>query len=517
MTAAACQRPQRRADAMPSGSRQDAPAEQLPGAEGVPAAAGLQACGAPNVDYRVPGSDPSVSAGDHLVTSPLRALTQSRRWPALIWLICLSAATVHAENLIDLYQLAAQRDPVVNTARFGHLAVHESLAQAHAGLRPTVSFGAGYDLTRQNILKSRNPLYAEGITKFDGYNVTLNLSQPLFRYPSIVQLRQARAGEVRSALELAQAEQELVGRVAGLYLAALASQDDVQFSRAEQAALEAHCELARMQRERGVVPVTDLYEAQARLADGSARQLSVQNALDDALEALRETCGRRPVSLAGLGPTLPLVPPDPADEQAWVQAALEQNLALRIQRQAMAVAGYEVDRLWAGHLPTADLTATGGRQQTGGSLLGEGTDAETASVRVELNVPLYHGGLLRSQVREARQRQRQSGAEEQRLLRAAERMTRSSYRGVLSAMGQVEALRQAVASTELALEAGQKGFSSGLVPSPDVLDNIRDLFQARRDFARARYSYIINSLRLRETVGTLKADDIATVNQWLAE
>ena len=137
------------------------------------------------------------------------------------------------------------------------------------------------------------------------------------------------------------------------------------------------------------------------------------------------------------------------------------------------------------------------------------------NLRLQLSAPLYQGGLLGSRIREASLLYQRSRAEREEQARAVERQTRAAYWGVIGAIGQVEALRQSVVSLQLALESRQEGFKSGLLPSIEVMDGVRDLYVVRRDFARARYEYILNSLRLKRAVGTLGERDIAAINRWL--
>ena len=438
-------------------------------------------------------------------------------WAALLSLVLGSVRSVRADDLLDLYLLALQRDPALQAVRYAHRSSHETVTQAYARLLPAVSFSAGYDLTRQHILGSDTPMYQEGKSRFGGYNLTLTLTQPLFRYAAMAQVRQAHAVVEQAEYELVRAEQELVRRVAELYLAALAAEEEVRFSQAEHAALQLHYELARVQQRRGLAAMTDLFDARARLDAAEARQIVVKHARDDALQGLSEVCGVRVERVAEIRQEFPLIRPDPADEEEWVEAALVQNLALQVQRRAVELAAREVMRLRAGHLPTLDLVLRGNRQRSGGTLFGEGYETEVLNARVELNVPLFQGGYVRSQVQEASLLHQRSLAEKERVRRAVERATRAAYWGVVGAIGRVEALRQSVASAQVALDARQKGFDSGMAASPDVLDGIRDVFMARRDFAQARYDYIVNSLRLKETVGTLSGADIAAVNQWLEE
>lgn len=431
---------------------------------------------------------------------------------SLSWL----CAAVQADDLAGLYKLAQQRDPVVQEAEFTNLATRETLRQAYAELLPTLNLTAGYDLTKQEILQSDNPLFREGSSDFGSYNFTLSLNQPIFHYDAIVRVRQARDVVARAALEYYATEQELVLRVAELYLGVLSARDDLGFARAEQSALRLHYRLAQGQQAKGLIPVTDLYDARARLAAAEGRQILAKNTLDDALEALREVSGEWEGNLAGIKKDLPLIAPDPATAEEWTRVGLEQNLALQVQAFAVAVAAGEVERLKAGHLPKLDLVARLNRQHTGGDLFGDGRDTEIMNVGLELNMPLYQGGALRSQVKAASYFYQRTRKEEERLARSVERQTRSAYLGVISAIGRVRAQQQAVSALELALDGRQKGFRSGLFSSLDVLDGVRDLFFSRRDYSRARYDYILNSLRLKQMVGTLSEKDIAAVNQWMA-
>ena len=438
---------------------------------------------------------------------------------ALLLLLLLPRSSAQADDLTDLYRLARRHDPVIQAAQLTNLATRETLKQAYSGFLPVLNFGAGYDLTRQNIRDSDNFLFQEGTSEFGGYNFTLTLTQPLFRYTAIVNVRQAKDVVARAAFEYYTAEQELIMRVAELYLKALSAQDDLGFARSEQAALHLHYELAQGQQAKGLVPVTDLYDARARLAAAEERQIIAKSAMDDALEALREISGHGVEDLAGINEELPLVVPDPAEVEEWTKAGLAQNLGLQVQRLVVAVAAQEVERVKARYFPALDLVARGNRQRTGGTLTGGsgGRDTEVMSVRIELNLPLYQGGLRRSQIKEATYLYQRTRKEEERLVRSVERSTRSAYWGVIGAIGRVEALRQSVTALALSVEGRQKGFRSGLFPSLDVLDGVRDLFFGRRDYARARYDYILNSLRLKQMVGTLSEKDIEAVNQWLDE
>ena len=426
-------------------------------------------------------------------------------------------ATAPAEgvDLLEVYDLATQDDPEMRRAQHEHRAASEILKQARAGFLPTLTVDAESGGTRQKIHSSDNPVFAEGTSFFATNRVTLTLNQPLYRHAAVVNLRQARTATRRADLAFETAKQELLLRVATLYFEALAAEATYDFAEAERTALQSHYEMTDLRRRTGLAAVTDLHEARARLAAVEALVIEAEDVWDDGLQALRGLNPRIPAGLSGLSGDLKLVPPAPDDAEAWKATALEENLRLLTQVQMVEVARQEVARHRAVRFPALDFLARGNRERNGGTLFGGGSDVETANFLVRLSVPVFEGGLMMSRVREAEQSYRAALEEFERQRREVVRTVRSSFYGVTRAISRSRALEQAVASQELALEARQEGYRSGRYSIVDVLDAERDLFEARSDYARARYDYVLNSLRLRQAVGALGEADLVTVNAWL--
>jgi outer membrane protein len=86
---------------------------------------------------------------------------------------------------------------------------------------------------------------------------------------------------------------------------------------------------------------------------------------------------------------------------------------------------------------------------------------------------------------------------------------------VVFGISQVNALEQTLASTATALEATEAGFNVGTRTSIDVLISLRETFRAQRDYARSRYDYLINILKLEQAAGLLSLDDLEAINSWL--
>jgi outer membrane protein len=218
-------------------------------------------------------------------------------------------------------------------------------------------------------------------------------------------------------------------------------------------------------------------------------------------------------NLAYLGVDLPLISPDPTDEQRWIEQALFQNPVVLSNEKAVEVAKHEIQRLDAGHLPTLDAQGNHNFATSGGRF---GTaDIEDNIVGLNLNFPLYQGGRLNSKTREAEHRYRQAIAALNEQKRAVHRATSKAYLGVVAGISRVKALQQALKSSETGLAATQAGFNAGRRTSLDIIVAERQLLGAQRDYARARYDYLLDSLRLKQAVGSLSPQDLQQVNGWL--
>jgi outer membrane protein len=136
---------------------------------------------------------------------------------------------------------------------------------------------------------------------------------------------------------------------------------------------------------------------------------------------------------------------------------------------------------------------------------------------VQFTLPIYSGGAVSSRVRQAEYQHRAARERLERTARETERATRDAYLGVVAEMSRVEALQQAVESARVALQATEAGYEVGTRTTVDVLDARRRLFEAETNYARSRYDYLINVLRLKGAAGVLDPNEIADVNAKLTE
>ena len=426
-------------------------------------------------------------------------------------LICASLVTpAAADDLITVYRQALDSDPTFKAATAAHQAALEIGPQSLAGVLPELGFTGSYSRDRFDPRNTGPTTYATNET------YTLGLRQPVFRRDRFIQLEQADSRIAQADAEYAAARQDLIIRVARAYFVLLGAQDNLEFVRADKLALTRTLDQAQQRFEVGLAAITDSLKAQAAYDIAVSDEIRAEQLLADAREALRELTATLPEKPEILQEEIPLLAPEPAVENDWVTAAGEQNPQVLAARAAATTAREEVRVQQSGHYPTVDLTANYSYRDNrfGGITQLERDDS---AVGLELNLPLYQGGRVSSQTREFRYRYNQALEELAREQRAVERQTRDNYRGVISGISRVKALSRAIQSNEKAHEAAQAGFDVGTRDIVDVLDAQRELLGARRDYARSRYDYLLDTLRLKQAAGILQESDLVQINEWLEE
>lgn len=423
----------------------------------------------------------------------------------------LLAPLAGAETLLEVYQLAHDSDPKYRAARNDANASGNAIDQARAGFLPVIKFESEWMRTKQEILSSNNPVFGAGQTQFPTTSHTLSLTQPIFRKDVIERYAQAKAVARQAGFTVLAAEQDLLLRTTAAYLSVLAAQDSLALAVAEREALGRALELAREKLQMGLGTITVQYDAQARFAVTQAREIVAQNKLLDAKQGLREITGKNIETYQSMREKFELAKPDPLNQQAWVQAAMDQNLALRARREAVVIARQEVARVDAAHYPSVNLVLANNRRDAGSTLFGGGSNVATTDLKLLLTVPLYEGGLTSAVVREAVFRLQRTQDELDQEERALERATRLAYQAAISGFGLVDATGQSVLAQASALEARDTGYKAGIYTPLAVLDAQRDLYIAKRDHAQSRYEALLNFLKLKQAAGTLAESDLVTV------
>ena len=427
----------------------------------------------------------------------------------IIFSLCTFAA--QAEDLWDIYNLAKENDTqfLANTAQWQ--ASKETLNQNKALIMPSLDLSASVSGNRQ---KTRQPSASAGILNYDSEVYSISLIQPLYNSEYMARIHQAQAVVDQADADFESARLELMVRVAEKYFSVLSAGDNVAFAEAEKKAVERQLEQTQKRFEVGLIAITDVHEAKARYDITVAQEIAARNDLADSYEALYEITGQYHKQISILNDNVPLVTPEPKDINGWTSIAMEKNLSLISARKALASAEQEIKKQQAGHYPSLSIVGNKSYSDKSNSSLGA-TNSETDSIGLQLDMSLFAGGKTSSLVRQSTFLKVKAQEEMEKQRRSALRQTREAYLGLNAAISRVNALKQALTSSESALEATEAGFEVGTRTIVDVLLALREKYRAQRDYAQSRYDYVIETLHLKQAAGVLSDSDIEMVNSWL--
>jgi outer membrane protein len=440
------------------------------------------------------------------------------------------SAQASATDLVQAYDLARDSDPQFASAEALRNAQAEGVVQSRAALLPQITADAGYGRSNSSTSGSQvvaglnvpgNSTYTETSQRNSGVNV----NQSIYDHSNYTRLGASKARARQADSEFDSASDALIVRVADAYFNVLTQIETLAAARAEERSVKRQLDQAEKRLEVGLAPITDVHDARARYDSSRAATILQATALDDAYEALAEITGQKLSNLKGLSAEFRPENADSKSIEEWVAIAVESNPLLRARAEALAAAEKDVATARAGHYPTLSARASYGDDANWGdsfrraplptSTTEFGSASTGPSYGFTFTLPIFSGFATQSRVREALFRRDATADALEQEKRSTTRATRGAYRNLISGAAEVEARRLAVVSAQAAFEAGEAGLEVGTRTIIDVLIAQQQLFQAKREYARARHAYLVNVLRLRQAAGILEPGDLQLVNRYL--
>ena len=433
---------------------------------------------------------------------------------SLLLALALTAFTgvvsAETDTPLSIYHLAEKNDAEILAAFAALQAERETRNQSKGALLPSLVLTGEVAANREDV--ETNGVGATGDQSFNSHDVALTLRQPLYRKDLFTDLSITDSNILVAESEYKAAQQDLITRVLQRFFEALAARDNLAFSISERKAIEEQLVYTKKRYKVGKSTKTDYLEAQAAFDLSDAQVIAAQDLVKDTLDALQEMTGVQPKKLAPLGQKFNPITPDPLDAGHWVTEAEDKNPTLIAARYEVQSAGYEVTRFKSGHYPKFDVVARYGNEETGGRF-GD-SNIDDASIALQLEFPIYSGGQVSSQVREALNRKQEAQDEMLGTHRSVVRETKKVFRNTVTAMNRIKALNVAVKSTETALKAIKAGYTAGTRTNADLLRAQRELYKARLDYSASKYEYVANYFQLKNITGNLSENDVEIINAW---
>ena len=430
-------------------------------------------------------------------------------------------------DLLRLYQLARNHDATLAATGFSRNAAAEQRPQALAQLLPQLHVSASADRERVGAENSTTPANGVGCTAAtpgilqrclgNQHAVSLTLSQTLWSMQSWERLKEADLQVAGADATLESAREALLLRVARAYFAILSARDQLATYRSEREAFAALLHQAKVRARTGIGPRSDVQQAEAYYDLTEQPVIDGGNALDDAALAMQEIAGpyaRGPTQLAPLRDEIPLVAPDPASADAWVEFAHGNNPTARAAELAAKAAGRDVLVQQGSMMPTVSLFGASSRLWQNSGIGGNQTLDE---VGVEINWPLFQGGAGVSAERQAKAVFRESEAQYTVVVRDIDTHTRAAYRNVVNGIRDITAAKRALESARAAVNASRRAVEFGTGSEFELLQFEDNFYVAQRAYNQARYDYLTNLLVLKQEAGELTEGDLAKVDDLLVE
>lgn len=426
--------------------------------------------------------------------------------------LLVSGSLQASTSLVTIYEQALQSDPQLQSSIAAANANKQTMPQARAGLLPQINGFASFTESTSEGKQSFGGGTANDLPGTSNQTTAFgaNLRQPLFNLNRWFSYQAAKGTSAAAESDLAIAQQELILRTAEAYFQVLRATDNLSSSSAEEAAVKRQLEQTEQRFKVGLIAITNVHEARAAYDLSRVQRIVDEGTLDVRFEALEQLTGKVYNNISALKADFPILAPQPTDRAEWELQAQQHNLQVKKARLQALSANNTLKAKRSDHAPTLDFVASYNDSDDD-----FGSEIQTTQFGIELSVPLFAGGATSAVAKQAyyqREQTQQSLAFTERQARQDIRILhRTNNTDVLK----VNAQKQAILSNESALEATQTGYEVGTRNVVEVLQAQQALFRSQRDFANARYDYVLNNLKLKQAAGTLSSEDVYALDQWL--
>ena len=447
-------------------------------------------------------------------------------------------------DLIQLYQEAAFSDPVLNAARFNYQASKELYWQGLSLLLPqAVASPNGTRYYQHGVGATRVSADPGNSRVFDQKSYTVTLTQPVFNMSALEAFKQGDLNTKLADMRFYLAQQDLIIRVSQAYFDALTSQDNVALYRNKKALIKQQLDVAQAKFDAGLVTVVDVNTAQAALDLAHSQEIAAQADLIVKRGVLEQLVGRpvgalRPLvkeakidgvlkdprskskdarGIAIADTVNPQLPPGQTLDD-WIHQAEAANFSVLASQLTVSLAESTYRGSQALNYPSLNFVGTSGYNTSNGtpnSYTPANTNVYNNTVALQMTIPLVSGGYASAVIRQNAALVDQAKANYDNARRTAAQNTRAAFTGFYGGLASVKAYEAAERSASSALESSKLGFQVGTLINIDVLIALDSLITTRSQLQVARYSTILNAIKLKAHVAALTDEDLISINALL--
>ncbi|MBA2651356.1 MAG: TolC family outer membrane protein [Tatlockia sp.] len=424
----------------------------------------------------------------------------------------------YATDLMDIYLQALENDPIFKQAYSLYMSNAESIPIARAALFPQLVVNASTTRNSQNVLTPTGP--PQNLYNSNQWQV--NASQALFNYQAWAKVQQAKASVKAAQADFNDSAQNLILRTATAYFQVLLAKDTLNFAEAKKRANKRQFDQAEQRFKVGLDAITSVYEAKAAYDQSVALVISAKNNQINQNENLRKLTNHVYEFLSPLRDSrIPLIRPEPDNVNEWVNTGLRQNYKLFAAKFGLMAARELIKAQSSGNWPILSLQGSSTQTHNGNFATNQNSillpSKQTVSnVAVTMNFPVFQGGLVQAQTRQAQFDFQMTSEKLEQIYRDVEVNSRIAFNTIVDGISKVKADRQTIISQKNSLESTEAQFQVGTRTMVDVVNAQQRLFEAQQQLASDQYTLINSILYLKYLSGTLNVNDLEEINSWLA-
>ncbi|MDQ6992206.1 MAG: TolC family protein [Mariprofundus sp.] len=425
----------------------------------------------------------------------------------------VQAATVSLEEAVDEALLHA---PALQSAQAARNSGHEDAAIGRAWLRPYLALNGSWNRVRQDNVYYTPPAgfpLANELNMVQSY-YGIKAYQPLFDLGKWSLYKQGLASSAMGDISLKLTRRQTILTTAAAWLDVMRTTHRLRAAKASEQAMVKLAEQASAAFEVGLEPVNSSLAAISRRDLARAQRIRAALVLHQAQAVLLSLSGNSADVVVAIDRSIAPLLLDHASEQQWQQLAdHEENVALA--KQALALAAASKLKALGGAMPKLQLVAGWEKQRSSAGIFGTGSEVQSASIGVEVSMPLYAGGATWAQLRKSEQEKIRADMDLAEAQRGAHLGAQQAWLQWQATGFELTAIKAALTSARSEQQAAHAGFDAGLRTLTEVLDAEDRLANARATLVDSIASHALSVLQLYAAVGALDTDKVALVQQWL--
>lgn len=438
---------------------------------------------------------------------------------ALAAVLAAASGGAGAVTLQQAYEAALKNDPQYRMRFYEKESTQENEILGRSALLPQVSasFGANRNIADVEALgynsTTRQFEMIPSAPRYISRSSAIQVRQPILNLDGIVRYRQGKVQARQGIKQFESDTNDVILRVVGAYADALFAQDQVDLSRVQRDVYQEQMKVNQYLFDKGEGTKTDTLETKARFDLSEAQLVEAQNNEQAQRDTLAGVIGMDPGALDKLGANFRFQAVAPKSFDEWRTIALARNPQLEAARLAVENTRLDIQRNRAGHAPRVDFVATYSKDDAA-SLQTYQQNSVNRAVGVQVNIPIYQGGAINAQTRQAADNWNRAQADLDNRTSNVMIELRKSYDLVQNSVPKINALEKAVASGKELMTATEQSIKGGVRINLDLLNAQQQLYVSQRDLAQARYTYLLGLLRLRAAAGTLDEQAVREVGAY---